>query len=85
MADWRSWKNEHPEHGIAIKALDNAFDYHTKENRDNCRGERLSKWCPTAAVLHRSIESTVKNVSERDLGEAGRQEGASKDQQQGTQ
>ncbi|MFY9952186.1 hypothetical protein, partial [Bradyrhizobium sp.] len=32
-----------------------------------------------------SNESAVKNVSERDLDEAGRQEGASKDQQQGTQ
>jgi hypothetical protein len=29
--------------------------------------------------------SAVKNVSEHDLGEAGRQESASKDQQQGTQ
>jgi hypothetical protein len=46
---------------------------------------RVAETGENALGQHKPNESAVKNVSERDLGEAGRQEGASKDQQQGTQ
>lgn len=45
----------------------------------------MGSWVLINETWYKSNKSAVKNVSERDLGEAGRQEGASKDQQQGTQ